>query len=80
MAERPTASARRAAIFRQLGELFRELAEDEGAVDGAPPQPPAEKQRRRPVAPLVAAPLAPPDELMRARARRQLERKGFRRP
>jgi hypothetical protein len=77
-------NARRVAeLHRQLAQLHGELADAlvEGeAANDEPPPPPPEKKRRRAVAPLVVAPLSPPDDLTRARARDNLNRLGFRRP
>lgn len=85
-------NARRVAeLHRQLAELHRELAdalvEGENVANGnahpePPPPPPAppKKRARRGGAPLVVAPVVPPSDLDRARARAQLDRLGFRRP
>jgi len=80
------ANKRRVAeIHQQLAELHRELAdvlrEGEERVGAEPPEssPSVPERRRRPTGPLVLAPVIPPDDVTRARARAQLQRLGFRR-
>ncbi|WP_437512331.1 hypothetical protein [Sorangium sp. So ce1099] len=86
-------NARRVAeLHRQLAELHRELAdalvEGDDTADSkapaaplrSPPAPVPKKRARRVGGPLIVAPVVPPDDLTRARARAQLDRLGFRRP
>ncbi|AUX30479.1 uncharacterized protein SOCE836_025850 [Sorangium cellulosum] len=86
-------NARRVAeLHLQLAELHRELADalvegDDAADSNAqpaplppPPAPAPKKRTRRTGGPLVVAPVVPPDDVTRARARAQLNRLGFRGP
>ncbi len=82
-----------AALDRQRAALQVALADELdplGACDDSrarlaetpaegPPCKSAKPRRGRAAAPLVAAPVAPPDEVTAARARQQLQRLGFRR-
>lgn len=72
-------SQRVAELLRQLADAIAE-GETVEKTPPAPAPPASPKRRRRPVAPLVVAPIAPPDDLTRARARDNLQRIGFRRP